>query len=104
MTGTRDTDETERTDRTDGTMAEVSHVNPHTGRPFGATAVFGRGPRIATDGGQSEGPPEDAPEAGTAPDEEGDEETMADVSHTPPNGDGANRVFERGTEGRDETV
>jgi len=31
-------------------------------------------------------------------------ETMADVNHEPPNGDGANRAFERGTEGRTETV
>jgi hypothetical protein len=30
--------------------------------------------------------------------------TMADVDHTPPHGDGAVRVFERGTEGRDGTA
>ena len=30
--------------------------------------------------------------------------TMADVDHTPPHGDGAERVFDRGTEGRSETV
>jgi hypothetical protein len=40
--------------------------------------------------------------APTGPGEES-ERTMADVSHESPT-DGANRSFERGTEGRDDTV
>jgi len=36
---------------------------------------------------------------------EEDAETMRDVEHEPPHeGEGATRAFERGTEGRDETV
>ncbi len=33
-----------------------------------------------------------------------DRQTMRDVDHTPPHGEGAERAFERGTEGRAETV
>jgi hypothetical protein len=33
-----------------------------------------------------------------------DRQTMRDVDHTPPHGEGVERVFERGTEGRSETV
>ncbi|WP_256463860.1 hypothetical protein [Halorientalis litorea] len=31
-------------------------------------------------------------------------EQMADVDHTPPHGEGVNRAFERGTEGKNETT
>jgi len=65
------------------TMRDVSHSSPYDDR--GATNdVFARGPRVVTDGGRDQR-----------------EQTMADVDHTPPAGaPGANRVFERGNEGR----
>jgi len=70
-------------------MRAVSHTNPYTDESFGETVVFRRGQTVVADGGKPER---------TAT------QTMKDVSHTPPTGDGAMRVFERGTEGRDETV
>ena len=70
-------------------MRAVSHTNPYTDESFGETVVFKRGQTVAADGGRREGD---------------EKQTMKDVSHTPPTGDGAMRVFERGTEGRDETV
>ena len=65
-------------------MRDVDHTNPYTNAPFGPT--FHSNQAVAADGGR-----------------ESTEETMADVSHEPPN-EGATRAFERGTEGRDETV
>ncbi|WP_136715317.1 hypothetical protein [Halorientalis salina] len=70
-------------------MNAVSHTNPYTDEPFGETVTFRRGQTVVADGGERTGT---------------DEQTMKDVSHTPPAGDGAMRVFERGTEGRDESV
>ena len=70
-------------------METVSHTNPYTDESFGETVVFRRGQTVVADGGRREGT---------------ETQTMKDVSHTPPTGDGAMRVFERGTEGRDETV
>jgi len=66
-------------------MGEISHTHPHTDR--GAiNRPFERGPTVAADGGRRDAVSED-------------EETMADVSHTPPSGAGsANGVFERGNE------
>jgi len=69
-------------------MRDVDHTHPHTDEPFGE--LHNRGAVVAADGGE----PDSADEA-TA--------TMEDVNHETPT-DGANRVFERGTEGRDETV
>jgi hypothetical protein len=44
------------------------------------------------------------PDANESTDEV-DRETMKDVDHEPPNeSDGANRVYERGTEGKDDSV
>jgi hypothetical protein len=65
-------------------MRDVDHTNPHTGKPFGASVVFERGVVVA-DGGRERA-------------------EMRDVDHTPPAGEGANRVFERGTEGREDSV
>ena len=60
-------------------MDDIEHTNPHTGEAFGANGgVFTRGP-AAADGGT-----------------EGDE--MRDVEHEAPDGDGANEVWERGSE------
>ncbi|WP_435154065.1 hypothetical protein [Haladaptatus sp. DFWS20] len=62
------------------TMREMSHTNPQTNDA--TTGYFARGPRLMTDGS-------------------GEKQTMADVDHTPPHqAPGANRVFERGNEGR----
>jgi hypothetical protein len=69
-------------------MEDVDHTNPYTDRPFGETVAFERGV-VAADGGR--------------PDAD-DDRTMAEVSHTPPHGEGAMRAFERGTEGRADTV
>jgi hypothetical protein len=70
-------------------MKDVDHTHPHTNEPFGA--LHERGAVVAADGGEA--------------DTEDDTETqrMEDVHHEPP-AEGANRAFERGTEGRDETV
>jgi hypothetical protein len=61
-----------------GTMRDVNHTHPdHETRDF---HWFRRGPSVATDGGQREA-------------NRGAEETeMRRVSHTPPEGDGADRV------------
>ncbi|EMA29687.1 hypothetical protein [Haloarcula japonica] len=84
----------ERTDSTDGeqsdsrtTMGSIQHTHPKTSSTFGA--VFRRGPVVAADGGERDG-------------EESDE-TMEDIDHEAPD-EGVTRAYERGTEGRDETV
>jgi len=66
-------------------MEEIDHTNPQTDESFAAS--FRRGQVVAADGGT----------------EESATETMRDVSHEAPT-EGANRTFERGTEGRDGTV
>ncbi len=70
-------------------MRNVDHTHPHTDEPFGER-LFG-GPAVAADGGTAD----EADEA---------ERKMRDVDHESPDGEGADRVFERGTEGRDESV
>nr|WP_135827253.1 hypothetical protein [Halorussus ruber] len=77
-------------------MGEVSHTHPHTAR--GAiNRPFQRGPVVAADGGEREAYDETEADAREEDDErEGDQ--MKDVNHTPPHGDGANPVFERGRE------
>jgi hypothetical protein len=82
------------------TMDNVDHTNPHTGESFGQTQTFRRGAVVAADGGEPE-PDETEPEAGPRTDATGD--AMRDVNHEPPS-EGANRTFERGTEGRTDTV
>jgi len=72
-------------------MNDVDHTHPHTDEPFGA--AFRRGPTVAADGGEAEAE-DDAVDT---------DETMEDVDHESPS-EGATRVFERGTEGRDESV
>jgi hypothetical protein len=69
-------------------MREVDHTHPHTDEPFGE--MHNRGSVVAADGGTSESAEEST-------------QTMDDVSHEPPS-EGANRAFERGTEGRTDTV
>jgi hypothetical protein len=71
-----------------GTMKDVSHTNPYTGEAFGDSVVYKRGV-VITDGGHD-------------PEREGEAETMEDVDHEPPNGDGANPVFERGPDVEDD--
>jgi len=67
-------------------MRNVDHTHPHTGEAFG-DAFWG--PAVVADGGQ--------------PDAEVTDE-MRDVDHESPDDEGADRVFERGTEGRTESV
>jgi hypothetical protein len=66
-------------------MRDVDHTHPHTDESFGGR--FRRGV-VAADGGERGGRETDQ---------------MDEVSHESP-GEGANRAFERGTEGRDERV
>jgi hypothetical protein len=94
---------TENTTRTTTApaMKSVDHTHPDTDRPFGERVVFERGPMVAADGG----------ERGVASEKKTDEseseteaeKQMKDVDHEPPNEAEANRVFERGREGRDDT-
>ncbi|MFC6732734.1 hypothetical protein ACFQH3_06730 [Haladaptatus sp. GCM10025707] len=63
-------------------MKEISHTNPYTGKSFGEGMVYRRGV-VITDGGHD-------------PEREEEPEKMKDVDHEPPNGEGANPVFERG--------
>jgi hypothetical protein len=73
-------------------MEDVDHTHPHTDETFGQTQTFRRGAVVAADGGRDE-----------SADAEEDDETMEDVEHESPS-EGANRTFERGTEGRTDTV
>jgi hypothetical protein len=91
MTDDTHTTESERTD--EATMADVSHTNPNTDRTFGDAMVFHRG-AVAADGG----------ERGATEPTEDEPDTMEDVSHEAPDGDSPQRTFERGTEGRTDTV
>ena len=79
---------TEESDRQP--MKDVSHTNPYTGETF--STVYTRGPAVA-DGGEAR------ERAETDDDENEDEPTeMKDVDHTPPHGESANEVWERGNE------
>jgi hypothetical protein len=73
---------------TNDDMQSVSHTHPYTGETFGT--VYRRGPAVA-DGGESPS------RRDTTPADE-----MKDVDHTPPHGDGANDVWERGSEHTDD--
>ena len=79
---------TEDSAKADETMREVDHTHPHTNDTFGT--VFTSGQAVAADGGSADGA-DDA------------RETMADVDHDSPDG-GVDRAYERGTEGRTDTV
>ena len=82
-------------------MKAVDHTHPDTGRPFGEAVVFARGPTVAADGG-ARGAEND--HEADADEEEESAETgrmrMKDVDHESPDESDANRVFERGEEGR----
>jgi hypothetical protein len=65
-------------------MRDMQHTNPYTKEPFGKK-LYDRD-TVAADGGR---------EPAT--------ETLGDIDHEAPTG-GATRSFERGNEGRDETV
>jgi hypothetical protein len=104
------------------TMSTVDHTHPDTGRPFGDAVVYQRGPAVAADGGEpsearrtsadgtSSGSERERSErdeaaetdANVDADESVDGERMKDVDHEPPTQAEPNRVFERGTEGRDD--
>ena len=79
------------TDETRQTLSELSHTSPYTDEAFGDVMVYHRGPVVATDGGEDSG-------------REDSGEQLADINHTPPHGESVNRVYERGTEGRDESA
>ncbi|MDY6818848.1 MAG: hypothetical protein SVG88_09315 [Halobacteriales archaeon] len=109
MTEHDTTTETDRdTDTEPETLSEIDHTHPTDNRSFGA--AFRRGPTVIADGGRRETAREPA-----ATDEESEmepadptEETadepakLGDISHTPPDGDGANRVWD-GTQVRERT-
>jgi hypothetical protein len=78
-------------DETRQTLREMSHTAPYTDEAFGDVMVYHRGPVVATDGGED-------------PSREDGSEQLADINHTPPHGESVNRVYERGTEGRDESA
>jgi hypothetical protein len=81
------TDDTDMTDDNDTpeTLGEMSHTNPITGEVFGSTQTYSRGQTIAADGGAANAAP--------------DEETLGDVSHTPPGeSDSAQRAYDRGVD------
>jgi len=87
-------------------MKDVDHTHPHTNDTFGA--AFTRGPAVAADGGEpSSGRRASSDlrsDGGQNADRTSDEaQTMADVDHTS-QADGVDRAYERGTEGRDESV
>ena len=73
------------------TLGEMSHTNPYTGEVFGSTQTYSRGKTVAADGGE-------ANDGGRRRD--GDDETLSDVDHTPPEEevDGAQGSFDRGEE------
>jgi len=80
-------------------MGDIDHTNPHTDEPFVET--FRRGQVVAADGGERDAVDPETVD-GVDPDDI-EPETMEDVAHEAPT-DGANRTFERGNEGRDDTV
>jgi len=85
-------------------MRDIDHTNPYTNDAFGD--AFRRGPDVAADGGERSGGPRSSsgPQPdGSKRDGEEQDDTMDDVDHESP-GDGVTRTYERGTEGRDETV
>ena len=84
-------------------MRDVDHTHPHTNDTFGS--AFTRGPAVAADGGEPSERRHASAEQRSDGGREADEttETMADVDHESAD-EGVDRAYERGTEGRDETV
>jgi hypothetical protein len=88
-------------------LKDVSHTNPYTGESFGETTTYQRGPTVAADGGRdpdrepSDGDGEAEAEADADVEAEDREETLQDVDHEPPDGEGTQATYERGNEGRD---
>jgi len=70
-------------------MQHVDHTHPHDDRSTGR--IFQRGPTVVADGGERDATDADEPK-------EEQPAEMREVSHDAPEGDGANRVFERGGE------
>ncbi|MFC7080463.1 hypothetical protein [Halorussus caseinilyticus] len=93
MTRTNRTDappDDRTTDRRTTRMGDVSHTHPYA-EQGALDRLFERGPVVAADGGEREAyDPEE--------DDESERDRMKDVNHTPPHGEGADRVFERGGE------
>jgi hypothetical protein len=89
--------ESNRNETPNRAMKSVDHTHPDTDRPFGDQVVFARGPVVAADGGREV----EAAETEETDADEDEEVRMKDVDHEPPNDADANRVFERGREGRD---
>ena len=105
----------DRTGTETSTLGDMTHTNPHTGEAFGATQTYDRGRTIAADGGSDPDREAEAEAAGDAerdaadsaeePTEAPDGEQLRDVDHTAPgDAEGANQVYERGREGRDESA
>jgi hypothetical protein len=87
------TDENDMTDEK-RTLGEMSHTNPYTGEVFGSTQTYSRGNTVAADGGEA-----NEVNRTDADGENGDDETLADVDHTPDDDvDGAQGTFDRGEE------
>jgi hypothetical protein len=96
-----------RTDdeQTDRAMRNVSHTHPYA-EEGALDRLFERGQVVAADGGERnarDADEEPAERDADAREEGGEEATdedkqMKNVDHTPPHGDGVDRVFERGGE------
>lgn len=101
-------DTTRPTGAANRAMKNVDHTHPDTDRPFGEAVVFARGPAVAADGGErkeserTDGARTSGEENENTEAEDDGTEQMKDVDHEPPNDAEANRVFERGREGRDD--
>lgn len=66
------------------TMSDASHTNPYTDESFGETVAYSRGRVVAADGGRANA-------------NEHDDDTIADMDHTPKRGaPDTNRVYQRG--------
>ena len=101
QTRTDDSTAESRTDTESTPMGAVSHTHPHADRGT-VNRPFQRGPIVAADGGEHEARDADASEADAREEDESGEasedDRMKDVEHTPPHGEGVDRVFERGGE------
>jgi len=82
-------------------LGDVSHTDPNTGEAFGATQTYGRGRRVAADGGRADADRSDSTAAASETDatvetDGGAVDTLGDVDHTPP-GDApsANAAYDR---------
>ncbi|MDZ7745543.1 MAG: hypothetical protein U5K28_03105 [Halobacteriales archaeon] len=69
-------------------LEDIDHTNPYTEKPFGETQTYGRGQFVAADGGVPGDEREDETERTN--------ETLGDISHTPPrNAPSTNGVYDR---------